>query len=165
MISFENNNIHERFCDDNKYRAKGIDEATALLVLRLAHSMISNRSTQNHCQRRQHRRSLHFFMLASSFVVRASTGFTCVRPMATNRAAAAVSLSTTTPSSSSTTTKTTTKELSSPSSSLSQSNRRLFEENLNIIYDSKCNVCKLEIDFLSRRDQRMNNPPKLKMTD
>jgi predicted DCC family thiol-disulfide oxidoreductase YuxK len=42
---------------------------------------------------------------------------------------------------------------------------RLFEENLNIIYDSKCNVCKFEIDFLARRDQRMNNPPKLKMTD
>ena len=32
---------------------------------------------------------------------------------------------------------------------------RLFPEEVNIIYDSKCNVCKLEIDFLRRRDERL----------
>lgn len=42
---------------------------------------------------------------------------------------------------------------------------RLFPEELNVLYDSKCNVCKLEIDWLARRDSRMNNPPKLRMTD
>ncbi len=44
---------------------------------------------------------------------------------------------------------------------------RLFPEELNIIYDSKCNVCKLEIDFLARRDAEKVNAgsPKLKMTD
>jgi len=43
---------------------------------------------------------------------------------------------------------------------------RLFPEELNILYDSKCNVCKLEIDFLRRRDQRLNRgQPKLKFTD
>lgn len=33
--------------------------------------------------------------------------------------------------------------------------KRLFPEELNIIYDSKCNVCKLEIDFLRRRDEKL----------
>jgi len=44
---------------------------------------------------------------------------------------------------------------------------RLFPEEVNIIYDSKCNVCKLEIDFLARRDTKKINvgAPKLKMTD
>jgi len=32
---------------------------------------------------------------------------------------------------------------------------RLFREEVNILYDSKCNVCKLEIDFLRRRDERL----------
>jgi predicted DCC family thiol-disulfide oxidoreductase YuxK len=45
-------------------------------------------------------------------------------------------------------------------------NTRLFSEELNVLYDSKCNVCRLEIDWLARRDERLNNPrPKLKMTD
>lgn len=46
-------------------------------------------------------------------------------------------------------------------------NSRLFPEEVNIIYDSKCNVCKLEIDFLARRDSEKINigAPKLKMTD
>lgn len=39
------------------------------------------------------------------------------------------------------------------SSSSSPSPVKLFEEDLNIIYDSKCNICKLEIDFLRRRDR------------
>ena len=46
-------------------------------------------------------------------------------------------------------------------------NNRLFPEELNVIYDSKCNVCKLEIDWLSRRDERLNTKTlrKLRMTD
>jgi len=59
--------------------------------------------------------------------------------------------------------------LASTSTSTSAStapDRRLFPEQVNVIYDSKCSVCKLEIDWLSRRDQRINNcSPKLKMTD
>ena len=39
-------------------------------------------------------------------------------------------------------------------SSMAEVNR-LFPEELNIIYDSKCNVCKLEIDFLERRDAKL----------
>ena len=44
---------------------------------------------------------------------------------------------------------------------------RLFPEEVNIIYDSKCNICKLEIDFLAKRDAEKINvgAPKLKMTD
>lgn len=43
---------------------------------------------------------------------------------------------------------------------------RLFPEELNILYDSKCNVCNLEINFLRRRDQKLNgDQPKLKFTD
>lgn len=45
----------------------------------------------------------------------------------------------------------------------------LFPEELNIIYDSKCNVCKLEMDFLRNRDRRLaeknRRPPKLKLTN
>jgi predicted DCC family thiol-disulfide oxidoreductase YuxK len=43
----------------------------------------------------------------------------------------------------------------------------LFPEELNIIYDSKCNVCDLEIKFLARRDAEKINigQPKLKITD
>jgi predicted DCC family thiol-disulfide oxidoreductase YuxK len=33
----------------------------------------------------------------------------------------------------------------------------LFEEELNILYDSKCNVCRTEVEFLIRRDQRRNH--------
>jgi predicted DCC family thiol-disulfide oxidoreductase YuxK len=52
------------------------------------------------------------------------------------------------------------------SSTRSTTSDRLFPEEVNVIYDSKCSVCRLEIDWLSRRDQRMNAPtPKLKMTD
>ena len=54
------------------------------------------------------------------------------------------------------------------SQSLAQSERnRLFPEEVNIIYDSKCNVCKLEIEYLARRDAEKINTgaPKLKMTD
>ncbi len=50
---------------------------------------------------------------------------------------------------------------------LSSQAERLFPEEVNIIYDSKCNVCKLEIDFLARRDATKINvgAPRLKMTD
>ena len=45
-------------------------------------------------------------------------------------------------------------------------NDRLFPEDLNIIYDSKCNVCKLEIEFLRRRDARVNGAARrLRFTD
>ena len=44
--------------------------------------------------------------------------------------------------------------------------QRLFPEELNILYDSKCNVCKLEIDFLRRRDQQLHgSSTRLKFTD
>ena len=48
-----------------------------------------------------------------------------------------------------------------------QSSDRLFSEELNIIYDGKCNICKLEMDFLAKRDaQKVNvGAPKLKLTD
>eukprot|EP00545_Synedropsis_sp_CCMP1620_P010238 CAMPEP_0119004326 /NCGR_PEP_ID=MMETSP1176-20130426/1080_1 /TAXON_ID=265551 /ORGANISM="Synedropsis recta cf, Strain CCMP1620" /LENGTH=189 /DNA_ID=CAMNT_0006956017 /DNA_START=155 /DNA_END=724 /DNA_ORIENTATION=+ len=56
--------------------------------------------------------------------------------------------------------------------SASNSNsERLFPQELNILYDSKCNVCKLEIDFLRRRDERLNGSTegtattRLKFTD
>lgn len=35
--------------------------------------------------------------------------------------------------------------------SSSAARTRLFPEEINIIYDSKCNVCKLEMDLLARR--------------
>jgi predicted DCC family thiol-disulfide oxidoreductase YuxK len=52
-------------------------------------------------------------------------------------------------------------------SSTTPTRDRLFPEEVNVIYDSKCGVCKLEIDWLSRRDHRINSAstPKLKMTD
>ena len=48
-----------------------------------------------------------------------------------------------------------------------QNNERLFPEEINIIYDGKCNVCKLEMDFLAKRDAHIVNvgAPKLKLTD
>ncbi|KAL3930456.1 MAG: hypothetical protein SGARI_004477 [Bacillariaceae sp.] len=43
---------------------------------------------------------------------------------------------------------------------------RLFAEELNVLYDSKCNVCKLEMEWLAKRDTRLNpDQPKLKLTD
>eukprot|EP00581_Thalassiosira_minuscula_P031746 CAMPEP_0183783972 /NCGR_PEP_ID=MMETSP0739-20130205/64845_1 /TAXON_ID=385413 /ORGANISM="Thalassiosira miniscula, Strain CCMP1093" /LENGTH=191 /DNA_ID=CAMNT_0026027795 /DNA_START=1 /DNA_END=576 /DNA_ORIENTATION=- len=43
----------------------------------------------------------------------------------------------------------------------------LFPEELNIIFDSKCNICKLEMDFLSGRDARRagSSVRKLRLTD
>lgn len=44
--------------------------------------------------------------------------------------------------------------------------QRLFPEELNVLYDSKCNVCKLEMEWLASRDSRINTEqPKLKLTD
>lgn len=52
------------------------------------------------------------------------------------------------------------------------SNVQLFPEQLNIIYDSKCGICKLEMDMLERRDIRLLNGTatcgrgrKLRLTD
>eukprot|EP00980_Cylindrotheca_fusiformis_P002170 scaffold497_cov97-Cylindrotheca_fusiformis.AAC.1 len=46
---------------------------------------------------------------------------------------------------------------------------RLFPEELNIIYDSKCNICNFEINFLANRDERISGSTtttrKLRMTD
>ena len=43
---------------------------------------------------------------------------------------------------------------------------RLFGEEINIIYDGKCNVCKFEIEGLSKRDQEVNAVPyKIKITN
>lgn len=54
-------------------------------------------------------------------------------------------------------------------SSSTTSPERLFSEELNILYDSKCNVCKIEMDFLARRDAYLSKsasqPRKLKLTD
>jgi predicted DCC family thiol-disulfide oxidoreductase YuxK len=52
-------------------------------------------------------------------------------------------------------------------SSTTQTQTRLFPEEINIIYDGKCNICKLEMDFLAKRDaQKINvGAPKLKLTD
>jgi predicted DCC family thiol-disulfide oxidoreductase YuxK len=41
----------------------------------------------------------------------------------------------------------------------------LFPEKINVLYDSRCNVCKLEIDWLAQRDARLNTPRRLKFTD
>ena len=46
--------------------------------------------------------------------------------------------------------------------------QQLFQEELNIIYDSKCNICKLEMDWLARRDANLSASTaqrKLKLTD
>lgn len=47
------------------------------------------------------------------------------------------------------------------------SNGRLFPEEINILYDSKCNVCRWEMEWLSRRDRQIVNPsaPKIRLTD
>jgi predicted DCC family thiol-disulfide oxidoreductase YuxK len=44
---------------------------------------------------------------------------------------------------------------------------RLFSEEINVLYDSKCGVCKLEMDWLVSRDIRLNGPDnrKLRLTD
>lgn len=44
---------------------------------------------------------------------------------------------------------------------------RLFPEEMNIIFDSKCNICKLEINFLRNRDVKLHgkNSRKLRFTD
>ena len=45
-------------------------------------------------------------------------------------------------------------------------NNRLFPEELNILYDSKCNICKLEMDMLARRDERLHGSKRrIKLTD
>ena len=44
--------------------------------------------------------------------------------------------------------------------------RQLFPEEMNILYDSKCNVCKLEMDMLARRDERLHGSKRMiKLTD
>lgn len=44
---------------------------------------------------------------------------------------------------------------------------RLFPEEINILYDSKCNVCKWEMEWLKRRDREVVNPsaPRIRLTD
>jgi predicted DCC family thiol-disulfide oxidoreductase YuxK len=44
---------------------------------------------------------------------------------------------------------------------------RLFPEEINILYDSKCNVCRLEMEWLRRRDREVVNRavPKIRLTD
>jgi len=44
---------------------------------------------------------------------------------------------------------------------------RLFPEEINVLYDSKCNVCKLEMDWLVSRDIKLNGPNgrRLRLTD
>ena len=44
---------------------------------------------------------------------------------------------------------------------------RLFPEEINILYDSKCNVCRWEMEWLSRRDRQVVNTsaPKIRLTD
>ena len=45
-------------------------------------------------------------------------------------------------------------------------NEQLFPEEINILYDSKCNVCKLEMDMLARRDARLHGSRRrIKLTD
>jgi hypothetical protein len=54
-------------------------------------------------------------------------------------------------------------------SSSTPSSEQLFPEELNILYDSKCNVYKLEMDFLARRDDSLameaSHPRRIKLTD
>jgi len=62
---------------------------------------------------------------------------------------------------------------SSSSNNNGPDKERLFPEEINIIYDSKCNVCNLEIEFLRRRDMKLaekrsdgaKGQPRLKFTD
>jgi predicted DCC family thiol-disulfide oxidoreductase YuxK len=44
---------------------------------------------------------------------------------------------------------------------------RLFPEEINILYDSKCNVCRWEMEWLRRRDREIVNAsePKIRLTD
>lgn len=42
---------------------------------------------------------------------------------------------------------------------------RLFNENLNVLYDSKCSLCNVEIKFLRERDGSVNSSPRLRFTD
>lgn len=50
--------------------------------------------------------------------------------------------------------------------STASTSERLFAEELNVLYDSKCNVCKLEMEWLAKRDARINTEQlKLKLTD
>ncbi len=53
------------------------------------------------------------------------------------------------------------------STATTSNSERLFPEEINVLYDSKCNVCKLEMDWLVSRDIRINGPDnrKLKLTD
>ena len=45
-------------------------------------------------------------------------------------------------------------------------NDKLFSEEINILYDSKCNVCKLEMDMLASRDARLHGSKRrIKLTD
>ncbi len=57
--------------------------------------------------------------------------------------------------------------LSTKAFSISLSNRRLFPEEINILYDSKCNVCRWEMEWLRRRDREVVNAaaPKIRLTD
>ena len=51
-------------------------------------------------------------------------------------------------------------------SSTNIKNEQLFPEEINILYDSKCNVCKLEMDMLARRDARLHGSRRMiKLTD
>ena len=56
---------------------------------------------------------------------------------------------------------------SSEAASSSSAKPPLFPEVVNIIYDSKCNICKLEMDFLARRDAKLSGsgPKKIRLTD
>ncbi|KAG7372220.1 DUF393 domain containing protein [Nitzschia inconspicua] len=57
--------------------------------------------------------------------------------------------------------KTTSDIKSSPST-----HERLFPEEGNVLYDSKCSVCKLEMEWLANRDKQVNvKQSKLKLTD
>jgi predicted DCC family thiol-disulfide oxidoreductase YuxK len=43
---------------------------------------------------------------------------------------------------------------------------RLFPEEINILYDSKCNVCRWEMEWLRRRDSEINpSATKIRLTD
>jgi predicted DCC family thiol-disulfide oxidoreductase YuxK len=55
----------------------------------------------------------------------------------------------------------------SSASTTTTPSQRLFAEELNVLYDSKCNVCKLEMEWLASRDVRVNGDtgPKIKLTD
>jgi predicted DCC family thiol-disulfide oxidoreductase YuxK len=52
-------------------------------------------------------------------------------------------------------------------SKLSSHDQRLFSEELNILYDSKCNVCEWEINFLRQRDIKLHgsSQARLRFTD